>query len=156
MTALEAFRRFQEFRRLGQFDHIAEVLDTENYVENCVGFTGWTLGFDTALANFEHGIRAIFSNMSYEEQDIIEDGKAVMIRLRTQATHTGKPFFGIPASGRRVTYDVIDMYRVGEDGRINFRFMLCDWNGVRQQLLGEAPDLPTTPSRVAVQAINES
>ena len=50
MTALEAFRRFQEFRRLGQFDHIAEVLDTENYVENCVGFTGWTLGFDTALA----------------------------------------------------------------------------------------------------------
>ena len=153
MTGLVAFRRFQELRRLGQFDRIAEVVDTDNYVENCVGFTGWTLGFDTALANFEHGIRAIFSDVCSEEQDIIEDSRAVAIRLRTQATHTGKPFLGIVASGRRVTYDVIDMYRVGADGRINWRFLLCDWNGIRQQLLGEAPDLPSTPSRVAVQAI---
>src|SRR5947207_230706 len=45
--------RQQELRCIGQFDRIAEVVDTENYVENCVGFTGWTLGFDTALANFE-------------------------------------------------------------------------------------------------------
>jgi predicted ester cyclase len=154
MTALEAFRRFQEILRLGQFDHIAEVVDTENYVENCVGFTGWTLGFDTALANFEHGIRKIFSDISSEEQDTVEDGRTLVIRSRNQATHTGKPFLGIPASGQRVTYDMIDMYRVGEDGRINWRFLLCDWNGVRQQLLGEAPDLPTTPSRVAVQAMN--
>lgn len=50
MTALEAFRRFQDIRRTGEFDRIPEVIDVENYVENCVGFTGWTLGFDIALA----------------------------------------------------------------------------------------------------------
>lgn len=155
MTALEIVRRFQEFLHLGQFDRIAEVLDPENYVENCVGFTGWTLGFDTALTNFEHGVRSIFGEMKSEEKDIVEDGNAVVIRLHIQTQHTGKPFQGIAASGRIVTFDAIDMYRVGEDGRINWRFLLCDWNGVRQQLLGDAPALPATPSRVAVQLSNE-
>jgi hypothetical protein len=28
------------------------VLD-ENWVENCLGLTGWTLGLDTALANLQ-------------------------------------------------------------------------------------------------------
>ncbi len=152
MTALEAYRAFQQFRRSGQFDKIAEVIDTENYVENCVGWTGWTLGFDTALSNFEHGIRAMFSEMQTEEQDVVDDGQTLVIRARNTAKHTGKPFLGIPASGGQVTYDAVDMYKVGPDGRINWRFLLCDWNGVRQQLLGEQPELPQTPTRIAVQA----
>jgi predicted ester cyclase len=110
------------------------------------------LGFDTALANFEHGIRATFTDVVTEELDVVDDGATLVVRMRAQATHSGKPFLGIPASGKRVTYDMIDMYRVGEDGRINWRFMLADWNGVRQQLLDEMPDLPTTPERRSVQA----
>lgn len=116
MTALDAFRRFQEIRQTGQFERITEVIDVENYVENCVGLTGWTIGFDTALANFEHGVRATFSDMNPREQDVVDDGRTLIVRLRTEATHSGKPFMGIPASGSRVSYDVIDMYRVGEDG----------------------------------------
>jgi len=38
------------------------------------------------------------------------------------------------------------------DGRINWHFFVTDWNIVRLQLLGEAPDLPTTPERCAVLA----
>ncbi len=38
------------------------------------------------------------------------------------------------------------------DGRINWHFFVTDWNIVRLQLLGEAPDLPTTPERRAVLA----
>jgi hypothetical protein len=44
------------------------------------------------------------------------------------------------------------LYRVGADGRINWHFFVTDWNIVRLQLLGEAPDLPTTPERRAVLA----
>jgi len=40
---------------------------------------------------------------------------------------------------------------VGPDGRLNWHFLVTDWNLVRLQLLDEAPDLPTTPTRRAVQ-----
>lgn len=44
------------------------------------------------------------------------------------------------------------MYRLGVDGRINWHFLVTDWNYVRLQLLGEAPGLPATSTRRAVQA----
>ena len=44
------------------------------------------------------------------------------------------------------------MYRVGADGRLNWHLLATDWNLVRLQLLGQAPDLPATPTHRAVQA----
>ena len=55
-------------------------------------------------------------------------------------------------SGRRVWWEFADLYRLGADGRINWHFFVTDWNIVRLQLLGEAPDLPATPERRAVLA----
>jgi hypothetical protein len=63
---------------------------------------------------------------------------------------TGR-FLGLEPTGRRVTWEFLDMYRVGPDGRINWHFLVTDWNLVRLQLLGEASDLPTSPTRRAVQ-----
>ena len=42
--------------------------------------------------------------------------------------------------------------RAGPDGRLNWHFLATDWNLMRLQLLGQAPDLPTIPTRRAVQA----
>ena len=152
MSALDVFRKFQHMLETGDFGAIPEVVDVDAYTENCVGMTGWTLGFDTALANFQHGMLSTFSDLRTDESDVVDDGATLVVRMRVTATHSGKPFFGVPSSNKPVSFDAIDMYRLGEDGRIRWRFMLCDWNGVRLQLLGEVPDLPTTPSRIAVQA----
>jgi predicted ester cyclase len=46
--------------------------------------------------------------------------------------HTGE-LLGVPATGRKVTYDAVDMFRVA-DGRIVWRFLICDWKGVMDQL----------------------
>ena len=36
---------------------LAEVVDTDNYVENCVGLTGWTIGLDISLTKLHPGYR---------------------------------------------------------------------------------------------------
>jgi hypothetical protein len=56
----------------------------------------------------------------------------------------------VEPTGRRVSREFADPYRLGSDGRINWHFFVTDWNIVRLQLLGEAPGLPATQERRAV------
>ena len=147
---LDTSNRYRELLFSGDFAHLTEVAD-ENFVETCVGLTGWTRGLDIAAANFAAGIGAAFTDLRAEEYDHIEDGDMLAIRGRGEGTHTGR-FLGLEPTGRRVSWEFADLYRLGADGRINWHFFVTDWNIVRLQLLGEAPDLPATPERRAVLA----
>jgi len=146
----DTYNRYRELLFTGDFAHLTEVVD-EDFVETCVGLTGWTRGLDIAAANFAGGIGAAFPDLSAQEYDHIEDGDTLAIRGRAEGTHTGR-FLGLEPTGRRATWEFADLYRVGADGRINWHFYVTDWNIVRLQLLGEAPDLPATPERRAVFA----
>ena len=148
-TPLQTYRTFSEYLRTGQYGRLAEVVDTDNYVENCVGLTGWTIGLNIALTNFTQGIATALSDGATSEEDVVETANSVVIRARLEGTHTGT-FLGIEPTGQRVSLDAVDWYRVGPDGRIVWRFLLCDWNGVRLQLLGQQPDLPQAPTSVAL------
>ena len=147
--ALDAYRRYRELAEHGEFSKINEVL-ADDWVENCLGLTGWTVGLDIALANLQAGFGRAFSDLQATEHDVIEDGDALVIRGENSATHTGW-FLGIEPTGSRVSWEFLDMYRVGADGRLNWHFLATDWNLVRLQLLGQTPDLPATPARRAVQ-----
>ena len=149
-ATLDVFRRYRELLAAGAYNRLTETAD-EQWVEACVGLTGWTIGLDIAAANFAAGIARAFSNLDATEVDIVEKDDFLMIRGKNTATHSG-PFLGIDATGKRVTWEFVDMYRVGTDGRLNWHFFVTDWNYVRLQLLGEAPDLPATPTRRAVLA----
>ncbi len=46
----------------GEFGRVSEILD-ENWIENCLGLTGWTLGLDIALANLQAGFGQAFSDL---------------------------------------------------------------------------------------------
>ena len=146
----DTYNRYRELLFTGDFAHLTEVVD-EDFVETCVGLTGWTRGLDIAAANFAAGIGAAFPDLSAQEYDHIEDGETLAIRGRAEGTHTGR-FLGLEPTGRRAAWEFADLYRVGADGRINWHFYVTDWNIVRLQLLGEAPDLPVTPERRAVLA----
>jgi predicted ester cyclase len=149
--ALQAYRRYRELASRGEFHRVSEVLD-ENWIENCLGLTGWTLGLDIALANLQAGFGQAFSDLEVTEHEVVEDGgDALVIRGQSSAVHTGR-FLGVEPTGRRVSWEYLDMYRAGPDGRLNWHFLATDWNLVRLQLLGQAPDLPVTPTRRAVQA----
>src|SRR5215469_13354755 len=112
--ALEAYRRYRELAGGGEFSRVGEVLD-ENWVENCLGLTGWTLGLDIALANLQAGFGRAFSELQITEHEVIEDGAALVIRGENSAVHTG-PFLGIEPTGRRVSWEFLDMYRAGANG----------------------------------------
>lgn len=45
------------------------------------------------------------------EQDIVAEGGTVVVRLVVEATHKGN-LLGIPATGRRVRWDAVDVYRI--------------------------------------------
>jgi predicted ester cyclase len=147
---LDTYNRYRGLLFSGDFAHLTEVAD-EDFVETCVGLTGWTRGLDIAAANFAGGIGAAFTDLRAEEYDHIEDGELLAIRGRGEGTHTGR-FLGLEPTGRRVSWEFADLYRLGADGRINWHFFVTDWNIVRLQLLGAAPDLPATPERRAVFA----
>ena len=147
---LDTYNRYRELLFSGDYAHLTEVVD-EDFVETCVGLTGWTRGLDIAAANFAAGIGAAFTDLRAEEYDHVEDSDMLAIRGRSEGTHSGR-FLGLEPTGRRVSWEFADLYRLGADGRINWHFFVTDWNIVRFQLLGQAPDLPATPERRAVLA----
>ncbi len=57
-----------------------------------------------------------FTGIKHHIQDVIAEGDRVVVRARDETTHTGD-FRGIRASGRRVSFEVIAIYRI-EDGKI--------------------------------------
>jgi len=131
-TPLEIYRRFQQCLIQGTFEQLPEVVDVEGYTENCVGLTGWTTGLSVALNNFRKNVASALTEMNSTEEDVMQGTDSLVIRSRMEATHSGT-FLGIGPTRRRVNYDAVDMIRVKNE-RIVWRFLLCDWHGVQQQL----------------------
>ena len=129
---LEVYRRFQSYLLNGEFARVGEVADVDGYTENCVGLTGWTTGLQVALRNFQENIASRLTDMAVTEHDVIEAGDMLVIRGTFEVTHSGQ-FLGVPPTGRRVSFDWIDMYRLA-GGRIVWRFLLCDWKGLLDKL----------------------
>ncbi len=62
-------------------------------------------------------LRSAFSDLHYEEQDIIsQDDKVVFIGIVT-GTHTGS-FFFIPPTGKKISYEAVHIHTIGKDGKI--------------------------------------
>jgi predicted ester cyclase len=133
---LAVYRRFQSYLLNGEFARVGEVADVDGYTENCVGLTGWTTGLQIALRNFQENIASRLTDMAVTEHDLIEAGDMLVIRGTFEVTHSGR-FLGVAPTGRRVCFDWIDMYRV-TDGRIGWRFLLCDWKGLLDKLTAAA------------------
>ena len=133
---LEVYRRFQSYLLAGEFARVGEVADLDGYTENCVGLTGWTTGLPTALRNFQENVASRLTDMAVTEHDVVEAGDTLVIRGTFEVTHSGE-FLGVPPTGRRAAFDWIDMYRVA-GGRIVWRFLLCDWKGLLDQLTAAA------------------
>jgi predicted ester cyclase len=133
---LEVYRRFQSYLLTGEFGRLGEVADLDGYTENCVGLTGWTTGLATALRNFQENIAARLTDMAPAEDDVIQTEDMLVIRGSYEVTHSGE-FLGVPPTGRRVSYDFVDMYRV-TGGRVVWRYLLCDWKGLLDRLTSAA------------------
>src|SRR4051794_3013939 len=80
---------------------------------------------------FETALTA-FPNVQFTLDQEIAEGHLVVSRWRYVATNTGG-FLGRPATGRRVTDDGIDIFRI-EEGKIVEMWIVQDSLGLLQQL----------------------
>jgi steroid delta-isomerase-like uncharacterized protein len=90
-----------------------------DYMTSDIKWHGGTLGTVEGRENFAGLIGAIVAalpDLSNVEQDIIAERDIVSVRAVVEGTHKGD-LLGIPASGRHVRWDAVDVYRVA-DGKI--------------------------------------
>lgn len=81
---------------------------------------------------------AAFPDLRFDAEDILASGDKVVARVRVTGTHTGE-FMGMPATGKRMDVQAIDIIRFGADGLAHEHWGVFDAMAMMQQL-GLVPD----------------
>jgi steroid delta-isomerase-like uncharacterized protein len=85
-------------------------------------------------------MQAAFPDMKWDAQDVLVDGDKAVARVRFSGTNDGE-FMGMPATGRSVSVEAIDIVRFGADGRAQEHWGVLDMMGLMTQL-GAIPGAP--------------
>jgi len=92
------------------------------------------------VLDFFRGLRAAFPDLHMEVQDLIADDGKVVARVVVTGTQEGE-FFGVPASGRHVEVDLIDIMRFDASGHVCEHWGVTDTLSLMQQI-GAVPTGP--------------
>ena len=84
--------------------------------------------------------RAAFPDLHMDTQDVISGGDKVVVRARISGTHQGE-LMGIPATGKGIAVELIDIFLMGEDGLVHEHWGVFDAMAMMQQL-GVVPSGP--------------
>jgi steroid delta-isomerase-like uncharacterized protein len=95
------------------------------------GALGTVTGVDTIVPILGGFIGAL-TGIKAEVQDVIASNDLVALRLVVSATQTGN-LVGIPATGRRIQWDAVDIYRVRDDGKISEQWAFEDMAAILSQ-----------------------
>jgi predicted ester cyclase len=126
------FEEWQKRQNVGDFEHLGEVVDLENFHDKCVGLSDWTTGYQKAFENLKRNILTPFSDLKSNIIDFIEGSDAVVVKMKVEGTHSGE-FLGIPATGKRVTWEAVAMVKVN-NGKVIENYTILDLWGIRKQL----------------------
>jgi steroid delta-isomerase-like uncharacterized protein len=77
--------------------------------------------------------RAAFPDLRMEPEDVLESGDKVVARSRATGTHEGE-FMGMPATGKSIDIQLIDIIRFGDDGLAVEHWGVVDMLAMLQQL----------------------
>ncbi len=133
----ETMRRMFERISAGDVDGFCDGL-ADDFVEHETG-----PGMEPTKA----GTRQLFSalmagypDLRFDPEDIIEGGDKVAVRVRITGTNKND-FMGIPASGKRIDVQGIDIVRFGDDGLAHEHWGVMDMMSLMQQI-GAIPSGP--------------
>ena len=76
---------------------------------------------------------AAFPDLAMTVEDVVDGGDKVVARVRFTGTHQGE-FMGMPATGRAVDVNVIDIMRFADDGLVHEHWGVFDAMAMMQQL----------------------
>jgi predicted ester cyclase len=105
--------------------------DAASFLTPDTQWSGGTVGTITGSANVAGlfaGVVAAFPDAHITINDIFGQGDQVVVRVVVSGTQEG-PILGIPASGRHVQWDGVDVYRLSH-GKISNIWAGDDWTAI--------------------------
>ena len=105
------------------------------FVDSEMIWHGGSLGTVVGVTNFTGLLSSIIGalpDLVATEEDIVAEGDTVVMRLTVEGTQVG-PLLGIPATGRRVRWDAVDVYRFS-NGKIVEEWAADDTTAILYQL----------------------
>jgi steroid delta-isomerase-like uncharacterized protein len=130
-------RRMYELISAGDIDGFSENL-ADDFVEHEV--TPGLAPTKAGVKDFFRMQRAAFPDMRMVADDVIASGNKVVARVRYTGTNQGA-FMGMPATGKRVDVQLMDMFLFGDDGRVHEHWGVMDALALMQQI-GAVPAGP--------------
>ncbi len=85
------------------------------------------------VMSFFRMYRAAFPNLRFDPEDVLASGDKVVTRARVTGTHQGE-LMGIPATGKDVDVQLVDIMRYNEDGLVAEHWGVVDMLAMMQQL----------------------
>jgi len=137
MDHAATIRRFYDLINAGEIDQFGELL-ADDFVEH--EETPGLAPTKEGVMAFFRANRAAFPDMRMNAQDVFASGDKVTARVRLTGTHQG-PFMGMPATGKQVDIQLIDIMRLGDDGLCHEHWGVLDALAMMQQL-GAVPEGP--------------
>jgi steroid delta-isomerase-like uncharacterized protein len=137
MDHASTMRRLYELLSAGDIDGFGDLV-AEDFVEH-----EETPGLEPTkegVKQFFRMYRAAFPDLRMEAQDILVSDDKVVARVRGTGTHQGE-FMGMPATGKSVDVQLIDIIRFGDDGLAREHWGVFDALAMMQQL-GAIPKSP--------------
>ena len=123
-------RRFLDHTHSGRFDVIDELVEPD------IVTPGFPCGSDPAsraeYKAFFAALEQLWADMSFELHALVADEQFVAARFTVSGTHAGD-VMGVRATGRRVTFDGMALYRM-QDGRIAETWLQPDNAAILAQL----------------------
>lgn len=130
MDHAATMRRPHDRLSTGDIDGFGDVL-ADDFVEH-EEFPGLPATKDGAKALFKM-LRSGFPDMQMTPQDIIVSGDKAVARVQLTGTQQDE-MMGVPATGKSVKIQLIDIMRLGEDGLVHEHWSVMDQMTMMQQL----------------------
>jgi steroid delta-isomerase-like uncharacterized protein len=130
MDHVATMRRAYELINAGDVDGFGALL-SDDFVEHET--TPGIAPTKEGTLEFFRIYRAAFPDLHFEPEDYIASGDNVVVRVTVSGTNTGD-FMGMPATGKRMEIDVIDIVRFEDDGLGHEHWGVADVMGMMQQL----------------------
>jgi steroid delta-isomerase-like uncharacterized protein len=131
-------RRMYDLINAGDVDAFGDLL-ADGFVEH-EELPGLAPSKDGVKTFFRMQIAA-FPDLRMGVEDIVADGRKVVARVRYTGTQDGE-FMGMPATGKSVDVQLIDIFSFDDDGRLSEHWGVLDQMTMMQQL-GLVPEGPT-------------
>ena len=131
MDHAATIRRMYELISVGEIDGFGDLM-ADDFVEHEEALPGMERTKDGVKQLF-HVLRAAFPDLHMEPHDVLVSGHKAVARVSATGTHRGE-FMGMPASGRGVNVQLIDIIRFGDDGLAREHWGIFDQMAMMQQL----------------------